>query len=224
MYGENDKEGTQNILVYVLETSLRLLHPFMPFITEEIRSKLPYTSGSIMETSFPQYKEKNLDLGVEKSFSTVINVITCVRNIRGEMNLNPGLNLNVLVRTEHDQQTTILKDNSIYINSLARATLIEYGPTVQKPRVSTSSVCDKMDVFVSLDGKMDFTEEKKRVEKELKKVEKDIIVLTEKLSNKKFIDKAPPEVIEKDSQRKQVLSEKQARLIIHLDTIDLALS
>jgi valyl-tRNA synthetase len=81
-----------------------------------------------------------------------------------------------------------------------------------------------MDIFVSLDGKMDFTEEKKRVEKELKKVEKDIIVLTEKLSNKKFIDKAPPEVIEKDSQRKQVLSEKQARLIIHLDTIDLALS
>ena len=81
-----------------------------------------------------------------------------------------------------------------------------------------------MDIFVSLDGKMDFTEEKKRVEKELKKVEKDIIVLTEKLSNKKFIDKAPPEVIEKNSQRKQVLSEKQARLIIHLDTIDLALS
>ena len=81
-----------------------------------------------------------------------------------------------------------------------------------------------MDIFVSLDGKMDFTEEKKRVEKELKKVAKDIIVLTEKLSNKKFIDKAPPEVIEKDSQRKQVLSEKQARLIIHLDTIDLALS
>jgi valyl-tRNA synthetase len=81
-----------------------------------------------------------------------------------------------------------------------------------------------MDIFVSLDGKMNFTEEKKRVEKELKKVAKDIIVLTEKLSNKKFIDKAPPEVIEKDSQRKQVLSEKQARLIIHLDTIDLALS
>jgi valyl-tRNA synthetase len=81
-----------------------------------------------------------------------------------------------------------------------------------------------MDIFVSLDGKMNFTEEKKRVEKELKKVAKDIIVLTEKLSNKKFIDKAPPEVIEKDSQRKQVLSEKEARLIIHLDTIDLALS
>jgi len=147
-----------------------------------------------------------------------------VRNIRGEMNLNPGLNLDVFVRTEHDQQATIIKDNSIYINSLARSTLIEYGPTVQKPRLSTSSVCDKMDIFVSLDGKMNFTEEKKRVEKELKKVAKDIIVLTEKLSNKKFIDKAPPEVIEKDSQRKQVLSEKEARLIIHLDTIDLALS
>ena len=90
--------------------------------------------------------------------------------------------------------------------------------------MAASSVCDKMDIFLSLEGKMDFAEEKKRVEKELKKIEKNIIVLDKKLSNKNFIDKAPPEVIEKDSQRKQFLSEKQARLSIHLETIDLALS
>ena len=80
-----------------------------------------------------------------------------------------------------------------------------------------------MDIFVSLEGKLNFAEEKKRIEKELKKIEKDIIVLGKKLSNKKFIDNAPPEVIEKDGQRKRLLSEKQARLKIHLKTVELAL-
>ncbi len=224
LYGGDDKKETQNILTYVLETCLRLLHPFMPFITEEIRSKLPGTSGSIMESSFPEYKEKNLDLNAEKTFSTVINVITCVRNIRGEMNLNPGLNMDLFVRTKHDHESAILRNNIKYINSLARVNLVKSGIAVEKPRVSASSVCNEMDVFISLEGKINFTEEKKRIEKELKKIEKDIIVLDKKLSNKKFIDNAPPEVIEKDIQRKQLLSEKQARLKIHLDTVDVALS
>ena len=224
LYGERDKEATQNILVHVLEASLRLLHPFMPFITEEIRSKLPSASGSIMESHFPQYEKNKSDKKVEKTFSTIINVITCVRNIRGEMNLNPGLNLDLLIRTEQSQHAEILEAHSLYINTLARVNLIESGPEVEKPKVSASSVSDGMDIFVSLEGKMDFAEEKKRIEKELKKIEKDIIVLVKKLSNKNFIDKAPPEVIEKDNQRKQNLSEKQTRLNVHLETIDQALS
>jgi len=224
LYGGDDRKETQNILVYVLETCLRLLHPFMPFITEEIHSKLPGTSGSIMEGPFPEYKENNVDIEAEKKFSTVINVIDCVRNVRGEMNLSPGLNLDLLIRTKHDHEVAILKCNIIYINSLGRANLIESGPTVKKPRVSISSVCDEMDIFIPLEGKINFTEEKKRVEKELKKIEKNIIVLDKKLSNKDFIDKAPAEVIDKDGQRKKFLSEKQARLRIHLETVNIALS
>ena len=224
LYGGNDRKETQNILVYVLENCLRLLHPFMPFITEEIHSKLPGTTGSMMEDTFPEYKENNVDLEAEKTFSTVINVIDCVRNVRGEMNLNPGLNLDLLIRTRHDHEVTTLNNNTQYINSLGRANLIQSGPTVKKPRVSISSVCGEMDIFIPLEGKINFTEEKNRVEKELNKIEKDIIVLVKKLSNKNFIDKAPPEVIEKDCQRKKILSEKQARLKIHLETVNIALS
>ena len=224
LYGGNDRKETQNILVYVLENCLRLLHPFMPFITEEIHSKLPGTTGSMMEDTFPEYKENNADLVAEKTFSTVINVIDCVRNVRGEMNLNPGLNLDLLIRTRHDHEVTTLNNNTQYINSLGRANLIKSGPTVKKPRVSISSVCGEMDIFIPLEGKINFTEEKNRVEKELNKIEKDIIVLVKKLSNKNFIDKAPPEVIEKDRQRKKILSEKQARLKIHLETVNIALS
>ena len=224
LYGGNDRKETQNILVYVLGNCLRLLHPFMPFITEEIHSKLPGTTGSMMEDTFPEYKENNVDLEAEKTFSTVINVIDCVRNVRGEMNLNPGLNLDLLIRTRHDHEVTTLNNNTQYINSLGRANLIQSGPTVKKPRVSISSVCGEMDIFIPLEGKINFTEEKNRVEKELNKIEKDIIVLVKKLSNKNFIDKAPPEVIEKDRQRKKILSEKQARLKIHLETVNIALS
>ena len=224
LYGGNDRKETQNILVYVLGNCLRLLHPFMPFITEEIHSKLPGTTGSMMEDTFPEYKENNVDLEAEKTFSTVINVIDCVRNVRGEMNLNPGLNLDLLIRTRHDHEVTTLNNNTQYINSLGRANLIKSGPTVKKPRVSISSVCGEMDIFIPLEGKINFTEEKNRVEKELNKIEKDIIVLVKKLSNKNFIDKAPPEVIEKDGQRKKILSEKQARLKIHLETVNIALS
>ena len=224
LYGGNDRKETQNILVYVLENCLRLLHPFMPFITEEIHSKLPGTTGSMMEDTFPEYKENNVDLEAEKTFSTVINVIDCVRNVRGEMNLNPGLNLDLLIRTRHDHEVTTLNNNTRYINSLGRTNLIQSGPTVKKPRVSISSVCGEMDIFIPLEGKINFTEEKNRVEKELNKIEKDIIVLVKKLSNENFIDKAPPEVIEKDSQRKKILSEKQARLKMHLETVNIALS
>ena len=224
LYGGNDRKETQNILVYVLGNCLRLLHPFMPFITEEIHSKLPGTTGSMMEDTFPEYKENNVDLEAEKTFSTVINVIDCVRNVRGEMNLNPGLNLDLLIRTRHDHEVTTLNNNTQYINSLGRANLVQSGPTVKKPRVSISSVCGEMDIFIPLEGKINFTEEKNRVEKELNKIEKDIIVLAKKLSNKNFIDKAPPEVIEKDRQRKKILSEKQARLKIHLETVNIALS
>ncbi len=224
LYKGENREATQNILVHVLEASLRLLHPFMPFITEEIRSKLPAGDGSIMEASFPQFEKNKSDAEVEETFSTIINVITCVRNIRGEMNLNPGLNLDLLIRTEQAQHTEVLEAHSLYINTLARVNLIESGPEVEKPKVSASSVWDGMDIFVSLEGKMDFAEEKKRIEKELKKIKKDIIVLNKKLSNKNFIDKAPPEVIEKDNQRKQNLSEKQTRLNNHLEAVDQALS
>jgi len=224
LYGGNDRKETQNILVYVLGNCLRLLHPFMPFITEEIHSKLPGTTGSMMENTFPEYKENNVDLEAEKTFSTVINVIDCVRNVRGEMNLNPGLNLDLLIRTRHDHEVTTLNNNTQYINSLGRANLIQSGPTVKKPRVSISSVCGEMDIFIPLEGKINFTEEKNRVEKELNKIEKDIIVLVKKLSNKNFIDKGTPRGYRERCQRKKILSEKQARLKIHLETVNIALS
>jgi valyl-tRNA synthetase len=100
---------------------------------------------------------------------------------------------------------------------------ITIGPDIEKPEVSASSVLGEMDLIIPLSGMMDFEEEKNRIEKELKKIAKDLIFLDKKLSNPNFVKKAPAEVIEKDEKRKTTLSEKQAKLETHLQTIEQAI-
>jgi valyl-tRNA synthetase len=210
----------QNVLIHVLDSALKLLHPFMPFITEEIWQKLPQNEESIMVSSFPEYRESYADEAIESEMAVVMEVITGIRNIRGEMNLNPGLKLNVLVKTKNPEIQKILQAQGAYIKELARVEHLETGSDIEKPKVAASSVLGEMDLIIPLEGMMDFQEERNRVEKELKKIEKDLIFLNKKLSNPNFVKKAPAEVIEKDEQRKTTLSEKQAKLEIHLKTIE----
>ena len=218
-----ERVAAQNVLIHVLDSALKLLHPFMPFITEEIWQKLPQSEESIMVSAFPECRESYLNESVEKEMALVMEVITGVRNIRGEMNLNPGLKLNVLVKTQNDEIKKTLQDQSLYIKELARIEQFEMGSNIEKPNVSASSVLGGMDLIIPLEGIMDFQEERNRVEKELKKIEKDLIFLNKKLSNPNFVKKAPAEVIEKDEQRKKTLSEKQVKLQIHLKTIEQAI-
>ena len=131
--------------------------------------------------------------------------------------------MNVLVKTQNGEIQKTLQSQSLYIKELARVEQLEMGPNIEKPNVSASSVLRGMDLIIPLEGIMDFQEERNRVEKELKKIEKDLIFLGKKLSNPNFVKKAPAEVIEKDEQRKTTLSEKQAKLQNHLKTIEQAL-
>ena len=215
-----ERVAAQNMLIHVLDSALKLLHPFMPFITEEIWQKLPQNEDSIMVSAFPEYREAETNEAIEKEMAVIMEVITGIRNIRGEMNLNPGLKLNVLVKTQNSAIQQTLQDHGEYIRELARVEQLETGPNIEKPKVSASSVLGEMDLIIPLEGKMDFQEELKRVEKELKKIEKDLIFLDKKLSNPDFVKKAPVDIIEKDEQRKKSLSLKQAKLEIHLKTIE----
>ena len=216
----SQRVAAQNMLIHVLDSALKLLHPFMPFITEEIWQKLPQNEDSIMVSAFPEYREAQTNEAIEKEMAVIMEVITGIRNIRGEMNLNPGLKLNVLVKTQNSAIQRTLQDHGEYIRELARVEQLETGPNIEKPKVSASSVLGEMDLIIPLEGMMDFQEERKRVEKELKKIEKDLIFLDKKLSNPDFVKKAPVDVIEKDEQRKKSLSLKQAKLEIHLKTIE----
>ena len=215
-----ERVAAQNMLIHVLDSALKLLHPFMPFITEEIWQKLPQDENSIMVSPFPEYREAQTNEAIEKEMALIMEVITGIRNIRGEMNLNPGLKLNVLVKTQSSETQQTLKYHGEYVRELARVEKLEAGSNIVKPKVSASSVLGEMDLIIPLEGMMDFQEERNRVEKELKKIEKDLIFLDKKLSNPNFVKKAPVDIIEKDEQRKKSLSLKQVKLEIHLKTIE----
>jgi len=214
------RAAAQNMLIHVLDSALKLLHPFMPFITEEIWQKLPQDENSIMVSAFPEYQEAQTNEAIEKEIALIMEVITGIRNIRGEMNLNPGLKLNVLVKTQSSEIQQTLQYHGEYIRELARVEQLEAGSNIEKPKVSASSVLGEMDLIIPLEGMMDFQEERNRIEKELKKIEKDLIFLDKKLSNPNFVKKAPVDIIEKDEQRKKSLSLKQVKLEIHLKTIE----
>jgi valyl-tRNA synthetase len=153
-----------------------------------------------------------------------MDVVTAVRNIRGEMNLSPGLKLNVLLKTQDESVRQILDHCADSIRDLGRIEDFQYGPEITKPKGSASSVVLGMDLIVPLAGLIDFAEEKKRVEKELAKIQKDWDALDKKLANKNFIDRAPADVVAKDKQWKADLEEKKARLLAHLETVEQALS
>ncbi len=216
----SQKRGAQNVLVHVLESSLRMLHPIMPFITEEIWKQLPGAGETIMRAPFPEYDESRRDLEAEREMGRVMDAVTGVRNIRGEMNINPGAKLTVLIKTDNPEIVATLQKHSSYITELAKVGELTIDPQAEKPEASASAVLEEMEVFVPLAGLMDFGEERKRVEKELKKIEKDLIVLGRKLSNQDFVKKAPPQVIEKDREKRQVLSEKQSKLLLHFKKIE----
>ena len=220
----DERHATQNVLVHVLEATLKLLHPFMPFITEEIWQKLPKDGDSIMVAPFPEFDPKREDTEAETHLQWVMEIINAARNIRGEMNLKPSLKIPLRIKTSDPKKELIANTFAHYIKELARLEGLEVGPSVVKPKVSASSILSDAEVIVPLEGLMDFGEEKKRIEKELKKVEKEIIFLSKKLSNQNFVDKAPPDVIEKDRQNHKDLSEKQTKLQVHLQTIEQALA
>jgi len=133
-----EKRVTQNVLAHVLETSLRLLHPFMPFITEEIWHKLPTEGNSLMNAPFPEFDVSEHNPEIEQTMNLVMDIITGIRNIRGEMNLNPGLPLQVLIKTEDPEQEAIVNDHTQYIKALARAESLDVGPGIVKPKVAAS--------------------------------------------------------------------------------------
>ncbi|MGV7220094.1 MAG: valine--tRNA ligase [Nitrospinales bacterium] len=214
------KITSQNVLIHVLESSLKLLHPIMPFITEEIWQKLPGGDQSIMTSSYPVFDQTRVDKEGEKELGLIMETIMGIRNIRGEMDIKPSLRFDVLIKTQDQENERIINNNSKYIKELARVENLTVGASISKPTVSASAVLLGMEIIVPLEGLMDFTEEKKRIEKGLKKIEKDIVFLEKKLSNPAFIEKAPNEVLEKDRQKQSELIEKKAKLLVNLQTIE----
>ncbi len=216
-----DKEVAQAVLIHVLKESLELLHPIMPFITEELWQQVPgeRQGESISITPYPRGDGKWADARADREMKLLQDVTTAVRNIRGEFNVPPSIRIETLVKSNENGSMELLTSYSSYISRLAGIETLEVGPQVQPPRLSASSVVEGLEVFVPLEGLLDFNEETSRLEKELAKNQKDLASIDRKLTNRDFLAKAPPEVVNREREKQAAMRENVEKLIAHLERV-----
>ena len=202
------EKTTQVILYKVLEKSLRMLHPFMPFITEEIWQKLPRskdaTGDSIMVQPWPHIQKEMISKAAENSMGRLIELITAIRNIRAVWNIEPKREISAIINIHEKKDEKFLNDNIEMIKRLSKTSDMKVGK-LPKPKNAAVSVVGKLEVYVPLEGLIDFEKEKGRLKKEEGRLDTEIKAISKRLKDKNFTKKAPEDVVEKQRIRKEEL-------------------
>ncbi len=218
--GQETVETTRAVLWRVLRDTLVLLHPFIPFVTEEIWHHMPGTDGSIMKARHPSDAAATFRRPEsEAEMNLLMEVITGIRNVRGEMNIAPSLALQVEVQTEDNQTRQTVANHQDLIINLAGLNSLTIENIGSRPKSSATAVVRKAMIFVSLEGIIDFAKETDRLEREIKKLNAELTTVAKKLGNEGFLSKAPEDVIEKVRRKQSALLEKQQKIQTNLDKI-----
>ncbi len=226
LYGKPEgaeKERTQAVLSHVLRAVLVMLHPFTPFISEEIWQKLPGVSHSIMKARYPgdsgNSAEVFQDPAAENQMSRIMEIVSGVRNVRGEMGLSPSMPLEVVIHASDSGLLDSLKGHQDVLLNLARLKGLSLGPEGPKPRTAAVTVVDGATVFTLLEGVVDFSKEGTRLEKEIGKLSEELGAVSRKLNNEDFLKKAPAEVVLKAEEKRDLLAARQQKLEANLRRI-----
>ncbi|MBU2621600.1 MAG: class I tRNA ligase family protein, partial [Proteobacteria bacterium] len=185
--------------------------------------KLPGTKGSIMKAVFPSdekdFQSLSRDPDAEPMMELVIEVITGIRNVRGEMNITPSASLDVILHSDDASVRSIITQNEDIIVDLAGLKSFSAKKSGKRPKKAAMGVTGKTTIYISLEGIIDFSKEKDRLEKELGKLKDEIAISNKKLSNEDFLRKAPDDIVEKVKEKYRILVEKQQKLMSNLDRI-----
>ncbi|RPH99252.1 MAG: valine--tRNA ligase [Calditrichaeota bacterium] len=193
----------RSLALVILDYIVRLLHPVMPFITEEIWQALPiqHRQGvSILQQTYPRAEKSMQHPQAERAMVLLQQVIGAVRNIRGEMNVPPAKEADLILHSADQEKLEIIRDNETALRKLARISSITYEG--KKPSLAASSVVQGIELYVPLADLIDVDVEKSRLQKEIDRLEGQLQALTMKLSNENFVSRAPKEVVEKEQQKK----------------------
>lgn len=206
LWSENpiEKVTVQKVLIKVLKDILKLLHPFMPFITEEIWSYLPGTKTDLIVSEWPKENRDYIDEHKEKSMEIIMDAIRNIRNVRAEMDVKPSKKARIIVLA-NEEITKLFVENSDYFEALASASeLTSESDKANIPEDAIAVVAESSELFLPLADLIDFEKEIERLEKEKSKLEGEVNRVIKKLSNEGFVKKAPDKLIEdeKEKQRK----------------------
>jgi len=222
LYGDDklSKQIAQSTLVYVLTTSLKLLHPYMPFITEEIYQHLPLESESIVNSQWPLFSE-GLDAPYEeKSMETVMSIIKSIRNIRSEMKVVPSKKTKTLiVASNKDVKNAIIKGKT-YIEKLGYSSeVIIKDEKVDIPQDMISAIIEGAEIYLPVFELIDKDKEIQRLNKEKEKLDNELKRVDSKLNNEKFIEKAPENIVKEEREKKKKYLELMDKVTKRLEEI-----
>ncbi|WP_283163248.1 valine--tRNA ligase [Sporolactobacillus mangiferae] len=206
------KRTTKSVLTYVLDKILKMLHPIMPFVTEEIWQHIPHDGETIMHSKWPAVNPEWNDAEAETEMLVLQNVIRSVRNIRAEMNVAPKKPIDMLIKTASERETKIFRANQEYIERFCNPATLSIGTSLQVPEKAISSVITGADIYLPLSGLINIEEEIERLKKELEKMNAEVARVDKKLGNPKFVDKAPEAVVNKEREKKTDYLQKRDKL------------
>jgi valyl-tRNA synthetase len=221
---EAEQRGTRHTLMTVLESLLRIAHPMMPFMTEEIWQRVKGVTGqggdTIMLEAFPEYNESLVDQTAVADLEWVKQVIVAVRNIRGEMDISPKVPLNVLVKNASTEAQRRVTENEAFLAALANLESVTFVERGEETPVSATALIGELELLIPMAGLIDTKAELARLTKQLEKVAKDLTKVTGKLGNEKFVGKAPEAVIAKERAKQAELQTTADKLQAQIETIN----
>ena len=193
---EAAKLTTRSILVYVLDNTLRLLHPIMPFVTEEIWQSVPHVGESLVVATYPTVHPEQMDEKAAEEMEFLMDFIRSVRTVRNEMNTPLSKQINIIAKVSDAAHYAILKENESYIARFSNPEEFVYGEDVEAPSDAVTSVITGAEIYLPLAGLINIEDEIARLEKEAEKLQQEVDRVEKKLSNEKFVAKAPAAVVE----------------------------
>ena len=222
LYGDDveAKKAALYTLTYVLETILKLLHPYMPFITEEIYTYLPTVKGSIVIANWPHYKEEDNMAREEEMMELAMDGIRNIRNARAEMDVPPSKKAKVIIVPAEGKKSAVEATKEYFV-TLASASTVEIVETEENiPEDAVSVVINGAKIFIPLDELVDFEKEKERLTKEKAKLESEIKRVNGKLSNQGFLAKAPESLVNEEKAKKEKFEEMMKSVLERLENIE----
>ncbi|WP_368901242.1 class I tRNA ligase family protein, partial [Oceanobacillus oncorhynchi] len=214
LYGEDEakKNTTRSVLAHVLDQTMRMLHPFMPFITEEIWQQLPHEGASITVSEWPKVNPAFDDKKAVSEMQRLVAIIKSVRNSRAEVDTPMSKQIEILISAENEELVQELEKNREYLERFCNPSSLQIAEDIAAPDKAMTSVVTGAEIFLPLEGLIDFDKEIARLENELAKWNKEVERVQKKLSNQGFISKAPESLVEEEKQKEKDYLDKQAKV------------
>jgi valyl-tRNA synthetase len=219
LYGEDEKrkEDALSVLCYVLENALKLLHPFIPFVTEEIYSNLPNVEGKIISASFPRYNSKMAYKKEAKAFEGVMGIIKAVRAMKKDADCPPSKKVELNIVTESKRLIQLNKDCIMKLSGASNLKLVESSAEVEGKTVS--SVTEIAQIYVPLGELVDLDKERARLTAEIERIDSEIARAQGKLNNPNFVNKAPKKLVEEEEEKLKKYQDMKEKCVAQLQEL-----